>query len=121
QTLATCLGYHLDQWSEPARTALPIAAMAAITFSQASINHLGIKATTRLTDFSGYWILLVAGILTAAMLWYAPGRDLSRLMTFENFSGLPEESPVWPRSNNIPWLFALGFLLPLYTITGFDA
>ena len=43
-------------------------AMAAITFSQALCNHLGIKLTTRLTDFSGYWILIVAVALTIAMI-----------------------------------------------------
>ena len=42
-----------------------------ITFSQAVINHLGIGVTARLTDFSGYWILLVA---TALWLAYWPLR-----------------------------------------------
>jgi amino acid transporter len=28
---------------------------------------------------------------------------------------------VWPPTSSIPWLFALGLLLPAYTITGFDA
>ena len=36
------------------------AAVALITFSQALVNHLGIRVTRVLTDFSGYWILLVA-------------------------------------------------------------
>src|SRR5262249_17930920 len=43
-----------------------------ITGSQAAINHLGIRATARLTDFSGYWILLVAGAMTACLLAFAP-------------------------------------------------
>jgi amino acid transporter len=47
--------------------------------------------------------------------------ELSRLFTFTNFSGLPTDAPVFPRQENIPWLFALGLLLPAYTITGFDA
>src|SRR5207245_7934612 len=74
-----------------------------------------------LTDSSGYWILIVALALTAAMLWFSPGNDFSRLVTFTNFSGLPEGAPVWPATDNLPWLFALGFLLPMYTITGLDA
>jgi amino acid transporter len=39
-----------------------------ITASQATINHLGISTTARLTDFSGYWILLVAAALTVCLL-----------------------------------------------------
>ncbi len=43
-----------------------------ITMSQAAVNHLGIGATAKLTDFSGYWILLVSAALTAALLTFAP-------------------------------------------------
>lgn len=96
--------------------------VGAITFTQALFNHLGIRVTTWLIDFSGYWILLVSVILTAALLVCAPGFDLSRLVTFTNYSGLPAgEEVVWPQTGNLLWLFALGFLLPAYTITGFDA
>src|SRR5205807_5945465 len=28
---------------------------------------------------------------------------------------------VWPRTESVAWAFALGLLLPAYTITGFDA
>src|SRR4051812_46474785 len=38
---------------------LQAAGMILITGSQAAINHLGIGVTAKLTDFSGYWILLV--------------------------------------------------------------
>lgn len=95
-------------------------AMLAITVSQATINHLGIGLTAKLTDFSGYWILLVAAALTGCLLWFAPGFDPSRLVTFQNFSGEAGGS-VWPRTENLWMLFALGALLPAYTITGFDA
>jgi amino acid transporter len=95
--------------------------IAALTISQAAFNHRGIRLTTRLTDFSGYLILVVAAILTLAMLWYAPHLDLGRLISFSNYSGLPVDAPVLPPSNHMLWLFALGFLLPAYTITGFDA
>jgi amino acid transporter len=98
-----------------------LTAVVAITFSHAVINHLGIRVTRLLTDFSGYWILLVATLVTIALLLAAPSLDLSRLATFTDFSGVPEDEPVWPRTESILWLFALGFLLPAYTITGFDA
>ena len=91
-----------------------------ITVSQAAINHLGIGVTARLTDFSGYWILLVAAALTACLLAFAPGLDPSRLVTFENFSGTAG-GDVWPATGWLALLFALGTLLPAYTITGFDA
>src|SRR5262249_18513272 len=97
--------------------------VALITFSQALLNHLGIRITTLFTDFSGYLILVVAGLLTVALVCYAPAPDLARLVTFTNYSGYGAnpEIPVWPITDNLVWLFALGFLLPAYTITGFDA
>jgi amino acid transporter len=76
--------------------------------------------TARLTDFSGYWIILVATVLTASLLVFAPGLDLSRLVTFENMSGSTGGN-VWPATMGIGLLFAQGLLLPAYTITGFDA
>jgi len=91
-----------------------------ISASQAMINHLGIGVTARLTDFSGYWILLVATVLTVSLLAFAPGLDLARLITFENFSGRAGGS-VWPATVGLGLLFAQGLLLPAYTITGFDA
>ncbi len=100
-----------------------IVAMLLITGSQAVLNHLGIRVTAWLTDFSGYWILGVSALLTVALLWYAPAFDFSRLITFSNFSSLPAapEVPIWPATSSILWLSLLGSLLPAYTITGFDA
>ena len=100
-----------------------IVAMLLITGSQAVLNHLGIRVTAWLTDFSGYWILGVSAVLTGALLLYAPAFDFSRLITFSNFSSLPAapEVPIWPATSSIFWLSLLGSLLPAYTITGFDA
>lgn len=106
---------------EPLAPLEQTAAVLAITASQAIINHLGIRLTSALTDLSGYWILLVSSALAASLLIYATGFDFSRLVTFSNHSGLPAASPVWPTTGSVGWLFALGFLLPAYTITGFDA
>src|SRR5439155_3088610 len=50
-----------------------------ITGTQALLNHFGIRVTTLLTDFSGYLILLVASVLTLAMLFAAAAHDLTRL------------------------------------------
>ena len=97
------------------------AAIAAVLLSQAALNHRGIRLVALLIDFSGWWILAVAVALTAAVLWHAPGLDWSRLVTFTNYSGQPVGNEVWPRTESLVWLFALGFLLPAYTLTGFDA
>jgi amino acid transporter len=97
--------------------------MVLLTGSQALFNHRGIRVTTRLTDFSGWWILLVSTALVVALLIAAHSLQPARLVTFDNFSGLPpgEGAAVWPRNNNLALLFLLGLLLPAYTLTGFDA
>ena len=121
-SLGKRLGYDPDQlgaWKVPAQTAFVL----LITFTQALVNHRGIRLTARLTDFSGWWILLVAAVLTVVLLACAPSWDLARLVRFENFSGLPAppQKPVWPAADGLFRLFCVGLLLPAYTITGFDA
>src|SRR5258708_40091413 len=64
-------------------------AIAIILGSQALFNHMGIRATTILTDFSGYLIFVVATLLTIAMVAYAPHIDLSRLVTFTHYTQDP--------------------------------
>jgi amino acid transporter len=104
----------------PQRPDLQALIVLLMTASQAVVNHFGIRLTSRLTDFSGYWILFVALVLTVVLLAAAEDWPWARLATFANYSGLPSADPVWPPAPT-PWLFALGFLLPAYTITGFDA
>ncbi len=101
--------------------AMKVVGVSIYVLSQAYLNYRGIRLTTRLTDFCGYLILVTASVLTIAMFLYAPHLDFSRLFTFTNYSGQPAGDPVLPHSNNMLWLFALGFLVPAYTITGFDA
>lgn len=94
--------------------------LSLITFSHALFNHFGIRVTTLLTDFSGYLIFVVSTLLTITMLVNAPSLDFSRLFTFTNFSGAVG-GDVWPERGSLPMLFLLGLLLPIYTITGYDA
>lgn len=96
-------------------------AIVIMTLSQALLNHYGIRLTTRLTDLSGWLILGVASLLTVSLVMAIPHFEWSRIWTFTNYSGLPEDAPAFPQQSSLPWLFALGFLLPAYTITGFDA
>jgi amino acid transporter len=100
--------------------AMQVTGVLAITVAQALLNHLGIRVTALVIDFSGYWIMLVAVALTIVMLGYAPSHDVSRLFTFANYSG-SAGGEIWPENGNLFWLFLLGFLLPAYTVTGFDA
>jgi amino acid transporter len=118
--LAALGGVELPEDKTWSYFCLQFAAVLGITVSQAFVNHRGIRVTSRLTDFSGYWILFVAVALTVAALACADTWDLSRLWTFTNYSG-DNGGNVWENTDNIAWLFALGLLLPAYTLTGFDA
>jgi amino acid transporter len=81
---------------------------------------MGIRATARLIDFSGYWIMLVSVLISLSLIGFAPALELSRLVLFENYSG-SSGADVWPHSEQLWFVFALSALLPAYTITGFDA
>jgi amino acid transporter len=91
-----------------------------ITASHALFNHLGIRVTTMLTDFSGWLILVVAVLLTAVMLTGASSIDAARLFTFANYSGAAGGG-VWPENGSLLGMTMLGLMWPIYTITGFDA
>lgn len=91
-----------------------------ITAVQAIINHRGIRLTSLLTDFSGYLIFFGSIALAVACFAFAPHYDFSRLWTFHDYSGDPGGG-VWPKSSHTSMLFLLGLLLPIYTITGYDA
>jgi amino acid transporter len=94
--------------------------VVVITVLQALLNHFGIKLTTMLTDISGYIILATTAVLILACLYFAPSIDISRLWTFTNYSG-EVGGNVFPQSNSMFYLFLLCLLLPVYTITGYDA
>ena len=94
--------------------------VSVITIIQALFNHLGIKVTTLLTDISGYIIFATTAVLILACLYFAPAIDISRLWTFTNYSGAAGGG-VFPESDNMGYLFLLCLLLPVYTITGYDA
>jgi amino acid transporter len=84
------------------------------------VNHFGIRLTARLTDFSGLLIFVIVLVLSATLLLATPQLDWSRLVQFDNFSGAAG-GDVWPTNPHIWQLFALGLVMPLYTMTGFDA
>ncbi|MGL5096257.1 MAG: amino acid permease, partial [Planctomycetia bacterium] len=112
------LGVDPRTLSPAAAFALQAVSLTLIVGSQAFLNHVGLRTTARLIDFSGYWILFASAALAVLLMVYAPSWEFTRLVTFHNFSG--EAGGVWPATTNMAWLFALGLLLPAYTITGFD-
>jgi amino acid transporter len=98
-------------------------AVVLMTASQAIVNHFSIRWTNRLTDLSGYLIMVGALVLTVTLVGLAAaqhGLHVERLVTFTNYSG-SRGNDVWEPTESIGWLFALGLLLPAYTVTGFDA
>jgi len=96
-----------------------VLAVVLIAGAQGLLNHFGIRLTTKLIDFSGYLILVVAVLLTGTMLYATPHWDFSRLIAFHNFSGAPGGGVV-PHSDSPFYLFLLCMLYPLYTMTGYD-
>jgi amino acid transporter len=94
--------------------------ITAVTILQALLNHYYLRLTTILTDWSGYIILATGVILTLAMLAFADSHDFSRLFTFHNYTG-ETGGNVWPGSAIVGYVFLIGLLHVVYTITGFDA
>ena len=115
--LTNIFGLDVSQWGYWHQ----LAGMVLVTLSQAVLNHFFLRATRALTDFSGYLILGIALFLIAIMLIAAPGFHFDRLLQFTNYTGDPGGG-VYPNRLQSPLLiFLLSLLLPLYTITGYDA
>lgn len=119
RALSDAFALGIEEWDTATQFRAQLIGVAAITGAQALLNHLGIRLTALLVDFSGYWILLCAAALTVSSIVFASGWDFSRLVTFTNYSGAAG-GDVWPQTSCLAYLFLLGFLLPAYTITGFD-
>ena len=75
--------------------------LVIITGAQALINHLGIRLTAKLTDFSGYLIFGGSILIAIVCLLAAETWDFGRLFTFTNYSGEAGGS-VWPAVSNWP-------------------
>lgn len=115
--LATVLKVDVSSWGAMHQAII----VALVLISQGLFNHYGIKLTTKLTDFSGYLIFAVAGLLIISLLVFSPvALDFSRLFAFTNFTG-DAGGGVFPRTEIGGFAFLLGLLFVLYTITGFDA
>src|SRR5947207_2020215 len=91
QFVISAMSRTLDYNPATVHPLIPGAAVVLMTVSQAFINHQGIRLTTWLTDISGYLIIVVAVVLTGAMLgfgvFWGHGFEPARLVTFDNYSG----------------------------------
>jgi len=115
--METALGVDVSSWG----TTHQAIGVALLLITQALLNHYGIELTTKLTDFSGYLIFVVAIVLVVALIAFSPvALDFSRLTRFDNFTGDPGGA-VFPRTESTAFAFFLGLLFVCYTITGFDA
>jgi amino acid transporter len=94
--------------------------LTVVTVAQALVNHYGISLTAKLTDFSGYLIFGTAVLLAATCIARTQHFEFARLWTIGNYSGTAGAN-VWPKTGSNSWVFLLGLLLPIYTITGYDA
>ena len=91
-----------------------------VVTGQALINHYGISLTAKLTDFSGYLIFATAALLTVVCLACAQQLRLRRACgPSATIPATP--APTSGREVSNGWIFLLGLLLPIYTITGYDA
>ncbi|MDI9408179.1 MAG: amino acid permease [Candidatus Pacebacteria bacterium] len=96
--------------------------MGAMIALWAWLNHRGINIVSKLTDWSGYLIMLTALLLVIGVLAYAAtSLDFGKLFTYTNFTGT-EGNPYWPTVIQSGFLaFLPGLILATYTITGYDA
>lgn len=97
-----------------------IAGVLIIAISQGAFNHFGMRLTAKLTDISGVLIFVVAIALTLAMIFSIRTLEFHRLFEFANLTGEPGGNVV-PHTGNALFAFGLSLLLPLYTLTGYDA
>ncbi len=96
--------------------------MVVVLTTQALLNHYGIELTTKLTDFSGYMILVLTVVLIIVLFAFSPvALDFSRLFAFQNVTGDAGGAVVPFRTESVAFAFLLGLSYVCYTLTGYDA
>jgi amino acid transporter len=78
---------------------------AAILFSHAALNHLGVRIVARLNDFSAWVHIAGVAVLVAALSFLAPHQPASFLL----------------QRSGSGYELAIGLLLACWTFTGYDA
>ncbi len=82
----------------------------AVLFSHAALNHIGIRAVSRLNDFSVWYHIAVVLLILGALASKGFAQPASFLTAFHNTDGYS------PR-----YSFLVGLLLAQWTLTGYDA
>jgi len=118
------LGWDVSNWTnvyDPLHTSFTSLFVwtAGITIAQCLLNQFGIKLTTMLTDFSGYLIFAITAIFVVLLFMHVKSFDLAHAFAFTNKSG-DAGGAVAPAAGTFVAVL-MGFLYPLFTITGFDA
>jgi amino acid transporter len=85
---------------------------AALLFSHAILNHVGIRAVARLNDFSAIYHVAGVALVVLALAFFAPKQPISFLFT-KTFTTIKDQ-PYW-------FAFLGGLLQAQWTYTGFDA
>jgi amino acid transporter len=112
---AGMLGWDVSTWTNTTMFMV----IALLTAAQCLLNHFGIKLTTMLTDFSGYLIFVITILLIILLISHIPSFDFGKAFAFANTTG-PAGGGVAPLFGSFMAIL-MGFLYPLFTITGFDA
>jgi amino acid transporter len=95
-------------WPRERTSVLPL--YAAVLFSHALLNHIGVRAVAKLNDLSAWYHLGGVAVLIGALALFAPKQDLGFLLT--RFSS---------ESNVYAYGFLIGLLQAQWTFTGYDA
>ncbi len=83
---------------------------AALLFSHAFLNHIGIRVVAWLNDFSAWYHVAVVALLLGALAVQGFAQPVSFLFTFNSTDGMPSG-----------YSFLIGLLLAQWTLTGYDA
>ena len=110
---------HLDHlgWRRvPARPAVYVHGRGAA----ADADPTSVSLQPELQSRRPYALMFEIDTFVRSKMWFVfPIREFGRLFTFANHFGKAGVD-VWPTVSE-GWVFALGLLLPYYTITGYDA
>lgn len=109
------LGWDVSTWTNTTMYLW----VAGITVAQCLLNHFGIRLTTILTDISGYMIFVVTIVLVFLLFRQVPSFNLADAFTFVDKTG--DAGGAVAPSYGVFVAVLMGFLYPLFTITGFDA
>ena len=86
---------------------LQAAFVIGITSVRAVFNHVGIRATARLTDLSGYPMFITAVLLTVCLLAHAPSLDFLLLCASRGRRSTTRSPSARPGSLRPKWPWAL--------------